>query len=180
MSRGSEKTRILRERARKLAERRQDSRPLVSVEHVLVVEAGGAVIGLPFTQLHEVVQAPPVVPLPTAPSFVEGIASVRGHLVSVVNLAAVLDGDASRRGSLLVLLETPKGLLGLRIESVQGAREISEVEIAESLSADRRRANAVRAITKDLVCLLHLEYLLSAVTVNGETGRPDATEEFAT
>lgn len=53
---------------------------------MIVFEVGGIRYGLRATQVREIVRAVTIVPLPKAPSIVEGVINVRGDLVPVLDL----------------------------------------------------------------------------------------------
>ena len=55
---------------------------------VLVFEIGGIRYGLPALQVREIVRAVTIVPLPNAPTIVEGIVNVRGDVVPVLDVRA--------------------------------------------------------------------------------------------
>jgi purine-binding chemotaxis protein CheW len=58
----------------------------------LVVHAAGRQVGLPVEHLEAVTAAPLSVQVPTREPAVRGVATVRGRVVPVVHLGALLDG----------------------------------------------------------------------------------------
>ncbi|RMG13896.1 MAG: chemotaxis protein CheW [Planctomycetota bacterium] len=71
---------------------------------------GGKPFAVPIENVVRTERVPPVTPVPRAPSWVRGIASLRGGVVCIIDLPALLeegDGEASTREarSLLVLGE---------------------------------------------------------------------------
>ena len=60
----------------------------------LVVTAAGRSVGLPVGQLEAVTDPGNVAPVPTTEPALRGVATVRGMLLPVVSLAALLEPDA--------------------------------------------------------------------------------------
>jgi purine-binding chemotaxis protein CheW len=53
---------------------------------VVVFEVGGQVYALPALDVHELIRAVAIVPLPRAPAIVEGIINLRGKIVPVLDI----------------------------------------------------------------------------------------------
>jgi len=56
-------------------------------------EMGGERFCVPLESVTKIERVPPIVPVPRTPSFVRGIASLRGEIVTVIDLAAVIGGE---------------------------------------------------------------------------------------
>ncbi len=75
---------------------------------------------LPIAEITAVYQDVVIVPVPCAPDFVAGIANLRGHVLSVVDLGVLL-GLPSRNdtaGAALVVAEADDASIGFRVEAV--------------------------------------------------------------
>lgn len=55
---------------------------------VLVFEVEGETYGLPTADVRELVRAVAITPLPNAPSVIEGVVNVRGHVLPVLDVRA--------------------------------------------------------------------------------------------
>jgi hypothetical protein len=53
---------------------------------IVVFEVGGQVYALPALDVHELIRAVAIVPLPRAPAIVEGIINLRGKIVPVLDI----------------------------------------------------------------------------------------------
>jgi two-component system chemotaxis response regulator CheV len=58
-------------------------------------ELGGERYCVPLESVTKIERVPPIIAVPRTPSFVRGIASLRGEIVTVIDLAAVIGGEPS-------------------------------------------------------------------------------------
>jgi purine-binding chemotaxis protein CheW len=93
----------------------------------LLVRAGGRLVGLPLTQVVEVLDPGAAFPVPSVEPAVRGVSVIRGRILPLVHLGALLEGRPcpAERSELGVLVE-----LG-------GRRVCLEVEEAESVLYER-------------------------------------------
>jgi chemotaxis signal transduction protein len=92
----------------------------------LLVRAGRRLVGLPLDQVVEVLDPGAAFPVPSLEPAVRGVTVVRGRILPLVHLGALLDGAAcpAARSELGVLVE------------LAGRRVCLEVEDAESVLYD--------------------------------------------
>ena len=89
----------------------------------LVVDIAGAPRRLDVASVREVVRAPAVARVPSAPPGVRGLAALRGRLIPVVDLAR-RDGAAGPDvGGFLVVIAIGERALGLVVDRVGGVIE---------------------------------------------------------
>ncbi len=60
----------------------------------LLVRAGGRLVGLPVEQVVAVADAGPAHPVPSTEAALRGVANVRGEMMPVLHLGALLAGEA--------------------------------------------------------------------------------------
>lgn len=98
----------------------------------LVIVMAGELYGIPLTRVREILSVPPLTEVPRAPRAVIGICSVRGTLVTVLDLRRRLrlpEAPASRRSRIL-LLETDQGeTVGLLVDEVRQVMRLPDTEI---------------------------------------------------
>ncbi|AKT42406.1 chemotaxis protein CheW [Chondromyces crocatus] len=98
----------------------------------------GETYAAPVKEIREIVKPPPLTPVPRAPDSTMGIVSVRGQLVTVIDLRRRLrlaESQASRRTRIL-LVEAPWGeQLGLYVDEVQQVYRLSDAEVEPAATA---------------------------------------------
>jgi purine-binding chemotaxis protein CheW len=99
---------------------------------------GRDVYAAPVALVREILKPPPLTPVPRAPHQILGIVSVRGQLVTVIDLRRRLhleEGPVSRRSRIL-LVDAPHGeVMGLYVDEVLQVYRLAESEIEPAQSA---------------------------------------------
>lgn len=122
----------LRELQARLAQRLHEA-PAGQAPAWLAAECAGVRLLLPLQEAGEIVEhAQPLLPLPHARPWFEGVLNLRGHLHGVVDLAAFLGlrgaGTAPVPGSRLVALNPALGLhCALRVDRLAGLRNAAQL-----------------------------------------------------
>ncbi|HET9725989.1 MAG TPA: chemotaxis protein CheW [Gemmatimonadales bacterium] len=93
----------------------------------LLVRAGGRLVGLPLTQVVEVLDPGAAFPVPSVEPAVRGVSVIRGRILPVVHLGALLEGRPC---------PTERSELGVLVE-LGGRRLCLEIEEAESVLYER-------------------------------------------
>lgn len=132
----------------------------------LLVKAGGRRVGLALDQVIEVLDPGEAYPVPAVEPAVRGVTRIRGRIMPLVHLGALLEGSRcpAERGDTAVVVE------------LSGRRVCLEVEAAESVLADRGLpvpadaampwAVAVARTKEGLLPLLDLTALGARITEN--------------
>jgi chemotaxis signal transduction protein len=87
----------------------------------LLVRAGGRRVGLALGSVVEVLEPGPVYPVPCAEAALRGVTCVRGAIIPVVDLGALLEGAACRssRGETVVLIELAGRRICLEVDDAE-------------------------------------------------------------
>jgi len=93
----------------------------------LLVRAGTRLVGLPIADVVEVVDPGPSYPVPAVEAAVRGVVSVRGRIIPLVHLGALLDGTACPAADV-----TGVGATGI-IVAIAGTHLCFEVEAADEV-----------------------------------------------
>ena len=118
--------------------------------------------------VHEIVIPPPITPVPRSPHPVVGVCSVRGQLVTIVDLRAVLrvpESEGSRRERILLARMPDDELVGLRVDEVRHVVRLlpSQIEYT-SQTLGGEVSEGVRGIGRpaggDVIVLLELTAVL--------------------
>ena len=107
---------------------------------VLTVRAADEVYGFPLSSVREILVAPPIAEVPRAPDAVLGVISVRGQIVTLLDLPKTLNLHAEQAVSYgrVILIDNEDELIGVAVDSViQVYRMVPEqIEYASSMSAE--------------------------------------------
>src|SRR5512147_2910653 len=101
------------------------------VREFLAISLASQLYGVELTQIREILSPPPLTLVPRAPKYVLGVCSVRGQLVTVVELKQLLslaEGGATRRARIL-LTECGGEIVGFFVDEVRQVIRLSEAEI---------------------------------------------------
>lgn len=143
-------------------------------ERLLVFRTGAELFAVRLGDVHEVIDTPPLQPLPDAGSRLLGVATVRGELSPVHDPAPVLQVDAARGAGGVVLLFVRGGKrIGLAVDDVFDAIGVEAHELRPapgSEAADGVLAGVVRR-GSELIGVLDAGALLEAATAVMEGGR---------
>jgi purine-binding chemotaxis protein CheW len=85
---------------------------------VVVVPVGDDLYAVPISWVREVVTAPPMTPLVTAPPMVLGLFNLRGEIVPLLDTAALLGIAGTTPVTFAVVLHTDLGPVGLSATAV--------------------------------------------------------------
>ena len=102
------------------------------VREFLAFVLAGEVYGVALTRIREILSPPPITEVPRAPSEVIGVCSVRGLLVTVVDLRRRLrleEKPATRRTRILLAEAADGEVVGLLVDEVRQVLRLAETEI---------------------------------------------------
>ncbi len=88
----------------------------------LVVRAGTVRYGIPIEQVLEVVRPEGLMDVPGTPPIQAGIVNVRGAIVTVLDLKALLTGERAVTPGSIVLVEHGARAVGLTVDAVHDVR----------------------------------------------------------
>lgn len=157
-----EMLRILQARARELA-RPLDSGVVEENTSLLVVEVGPERYAVDVSAVREIKPLAGVTPLPGLPSFWRGLVNLRGNLVPVLDLATYLALPPAREPGAepkLVFVAAEGIDVALVVDAVREIRRTPLGDLGPSVSVDPQSVRIVQHVTKDLVSVLDLGYLL--------------------
>ena len=121
---------------------------------MLVVTSDRDAFGIPVGQVREVIRSAMLRRVPGSPPVLRGIVNVRGAIVTVLDLQALLSGERAVTAGSVVLLEYGSRLIGLAVHAVHDVRVLEA-----SLESPNESASALdRIVPLDAValCARHL------------------------
>ena len=89
---------------------------------MLVVAVDRDAFGIPVEQVREVIRSAALRRVPGSPPVLRGIVNVRGAIVTVLDLQALLSGERAVTAGSIVLLEYGSRLIGLAVHAVHDVR----------------------------------------------------------
>ena len=151
---------VFHQRGLQLAKRRSHERPAIAGRPVLVCRLAREHFGIELKDLAEVLRFTGCTPVPGAPPQFLGVIHLRGEIRPVLDLGRVLAGSeiADQRTGFVVMLRQKRREIGLRVDQIEGLRQIQPEELALS-----EPGNYVKGLTSDALMLLSMETLLASV-----------------
>ena len=137
---------------------------------VIAFKLNEELVGVPIEQIIEITNNRDLTPVPKAPSFVIGVMNLRGKIVPVVNLKEHLKipyqipEDIYSRNK-IVILETPKGDVGVIVDEIIGSLKFPESDILPepigTVGIDVKFISGVVQLDKELLILLNVESIFN-------------------
>ena len=154
-------------------ETRENFRPEVAAGQFVVFALGKEQYGVEVGCVREIIRVPEMIRVPRAPYHVEGVANLRGSILTVINgrskfgLEKADYGDATR----VLVLEEGSRVLGCVVDRVTGVVVVKPEEVEKIADADAR-SDFIRAVAKldgggRLVMLVDTGSLLGAAEESG-------------
>jgi purine-binding chemotaxis protein CheW len=115
--------------------RQQDRGPRTEF---LAFVLGGDVYAAPVALVREILKPPPLTPVPRAPNAILGIVSVRGQLVTVLDLRRRLrlgEAPMSRKARILLVNADSGEVIGVYVDEVLQVYRLSDAEIEPAAAA---------------------------------------------
>ena len=130
--------------------------------HALVFSVGADLYAIATSSAREVVAAPAITSLPTAPPTIVGLFNLRGEIVPVFDTAGLLGlGQGPPDASYVVVVETPLGPAGLAASALGDAVPLGD-PVGET---DAPGTAGAFDVGRRVVVLLDLAVLLSPATI---------------
>jgi purine-binding chemotaxis protein CheW len=133
---------------------------------IIVFRVGEITIGLPITEVREIFKSPPITPVHTAYSYVNGVINLRGSIVTIIDLGKRMNVPIKRnvKAVHIVLVEIGEELIGLLVDGIEDSVFASSENFfpvpATVNGADSNFFHALFRREEDLVAMLNLEKTL--------------------
>ncbi len=137
--------------------------------NILIVKISGETYALPVENVLAVYEAMPVIPVPCTPPFVAGITNVRGHIMPVLDLSTLLDGqrELTADTAALVVVAANDLSVALRVEEIGAVQPMTTTNPLPS-NLDLTQSAYLKGLLPDGAVLLDIQAMLSdpALIVN--------------
>lgn len=131
------------------------------------------VFGINVFKVREVMHAPTITRAPDMPSSVEGMVSLRGETIPVINLPKFCGVDNTENPTVLIVTEYNRHIQGFLVHSVDSIKRLawSEVRVPPAMMADRH-GGLITAVTEiedqGLVMVMDVEKILAGTEGFGD------------
>lgn len=137
------------------------------VKKFVTLGLGEEKYGIEVGKTREIIARYEIVPLPKTPDFIEGIISLRGDIIPVVDLRKRFELESKARGeeTRVIVVELREFTVGIQVDSVFEVLKLSEGDIepppplVSGLKADY--LEGVAEINEHLITILNLEKIFS-------------------
>lgn len=157
-------SKILRERAEKLAKPLEEQESLTHSLEILIFTLGEENYGIETKYIVEVNPLKDFTPLPSAPTYVYGLANVRRKILLIIDLKKLFSiPEESNISNKLVILGNVEKSFAILIDNFSGIRKISKDNLQSSLpTLTGIRQEFLKGLTNDGVVILDGQKLLSS------------------
>ena len=161
---GEAKKRLLKARAKMLAQEVEQIDADRKYLEVVEFQLAGETYGIECSYVREVYPLKELVPIPGLPPFFLGITSVRGQILSVIDIKKFFDLPDKGLTELdkVVIVRSGEVELGIRADVVFGIRSIPLADIQPSLpTLTGIREKYLSGITREALIILDIQKLLA-------------------
>lgn len=116
-----------------------------SAGQVLTFEAGGRFLAIAADEVAEVIAAPRITRVPQAPASVRGIANLRGRVVPILSVEALLGGSPGPAPSRVIVLNGAEPV-GLAVDGIRALGAAVDAEPGEGAATGAARLLQRRAL----------------------------------
>jgi len=137
---------------------------------VVAVRVGEALVGIQLARVEEVTRLQNVTRVRPAPAAVQGMANLRGNLITLIDLDQVLHGHASgdQDRAITVIVDHGSesvGLVARELVDVLDAADLAQQAIPRQVTDGREGViRSVIQLDDELLMLLDLDGLLAAIS----------------
>ncbi|SDF54761.1 chemotaxis protein [Sporomusa acidovorans] len=137
---------------------------------IIEFSIGNVFYGINVAKVREIINLVPITAVPNAHSYIDGIITLRGKIMPLVNLAKCLSSETQAVTSKIIVTEMNGVFSGFKVDEVSRIHRISwkQMEPAPNIS-DSDRVVGIVKMENRLIILLDFEKILSEV--NPEIGK---------
>lgn len=138
----------------------------VNISQIVVFKLGEEEYGLPIEQIKEVVITPTITKMPQTPSFVKGVANIRGNIIAILDLEEKFGlfrekKDDSFGSNFTLVIESEDYKMGVLVREVPNTLSISSRSIEETVftgdpQADQSYISGIVKLDKRLIIMIDI------------------------
>ena len=132
-----DKNNLTLEDIRKQAAAENETVDVGSLVQLIVFKLGDEEYALQIDQIKEVVLTPGIAKIPQTPSYIKGVANIRGNIIAIVDLEnkfnlSTDNKDDSERGNYTLVVESESFKIGILVKEVPNTLTVAEKDIDKS------------------------------------------------
>lgn len=136
------------------------------MKKAITVRSGGETFGFFIHDVKEVVKCPRIFPVPKAPEYVKGIATLRGDCLPIISLSKIL-WNRDEDGEKVLIGQINGELVGFLVAEVNKVVEVSDEDLKRPSSAlgkgiKKKYVSAVYTDNGELITFLQMKKLVNA------------------
>jgi purine-binding chemotaxis protein CheW len=135
---------------------------------ILVFRVADEELGLDISCVREVLRPQEITPLPKAPSFIEGVINLRGHIVALIDLrkrltAKEMGEETNKR---IIICRVNRLIVGLTVNSLREIIGLSKEDIKPlpevvSMQMEAEMISGIAKVDERIIPILNLEHILT-------------------
>jgi purine-binding chemotaxis protein CheW len=139
---------------------------------LIVFKLGKEEYGLAIDQIKEVVLTPNITRMPQTPSYIKGVANIRGNIIAILDLEekfglTVKTSEVTRSGNYTLVVASEEYKIGILVKEVPNTLSVSKADIDETVNIvhdDKQDGNYIKGIVKvnnRLIILIDIYQIMS-------------------
>lgn len=130
--------------------------------------------GVPVEQVREVRDMQSVTPIPSAPSYVEGVTNLRGQIITVMNLRKRLGVSSKKEnaGEKIIIVDINNHAVGVVVDAVTEVATLKEQDIERNMEITNTLSESVLGVGKQngqLTIILDMSKIVSKEKIGLKT-----------
>ena len=144
------------------------------VQQLIVFRLGEEEYGLTIEQVKEIVVTPPIARIPLMPTYVKGVANVRGNILAIIDLAEKFGLNGSQPSleeeavkSFILVMESDTLKMGILVREVPSTLSVAQEQIESSpalvhdSSEDNQSIKGIIRVGTRLIILIDVYQIIS-------------------
>lgn len=104
---------------------------------------------IPILKVREIISLPPITKMPQSPSYIEGVANIRGSIIPIVNIKRLANLDGSeKKGDKVIIIASGKMVFGILVDGITGVINIDETAIEPTANVINKASEIIGGVIK--------------------------------
>ncbi|TJX66289.1 purine-binding chemotaxis protein CheW [Soehngenia saccharolytica] len=130
---------------------------------VIVFSLNEKLFAIPTNKVSEITKSMPLIKVPNAPDWVEGLINLRGNVVTLINLSKILFIEDKLCYNSIIILNYEDDLLGLLVDEVEQVLNIKEEQIQILKKEDNQNIMGIVDINNKIIDVIDIEKLVEQI-----------------